>query len=103
VTDLDFKVAKRRRQPITFSLEGDDHEYSFKPPKTAAMVLPMLDSDSDLGAAKAAFDWLDQGLSKEDQDRISARLKDEDDDLDIATIEEVVEALTERVTGRPTT
>jgi hypothetical protein len=103
VSDLAFKVAKRRKDPVTFTLEGDDHEYTFVPPKTADMVLPMLDADDELGAAKAGFGWLDDGLSKEDQDRITARLKDHDDDLDISTLEDIIEALVERVSARPTT
>jgi len=103
VSDLAFKVAARRTEPITFSFEDDPHEYSFVPPKTASMVLPMLDADSDVGAAKAAFDWLDDGLSEEDQKRIADRLRDPKDNLDIPSVEEVVEALVERVSARPTT
>ena len=103
MADLSFKVAARRVDPITFDLGGDDHEYSFVPPKQADMVIPMLGADSDLVAAKAAFEWLDSGLSTEDQDRISARLKDPKDDLDIDTIEEVVTKLVEQVSARPTT
>jgi hypothetical protein len=103
MADLSFKVATRRVEPVTFDLSPDPHEYSFVPPKQADMVLPMLGAESDLVAAKAAFEWLDNGLSEEDQDRISKRLKDPKDDLDIDTIEEVVTALVEQVSGRPTT
>jgi len=103
VSDLSFKVAKRRTDAITFDLEGSAHVYSFVPPKQAAMILPMLDAESDLEAAKAAFEWLDTGLSQEDQDHLSGRLKDPKDDLDIDILEEVVSGLVERVSGRPTT
>lgn len=103
MADLSFKVAKRRKDAVTFDLEGSTRTYSFTPPKQADMVLPMLDADNDLDAAKAAFAWLDNGLSEEDREHISSRLKDPDDDLDIGTIEEVVSDLVEFVSGRPTT
>ena len=102
MSDISFKVAKRRKEVITFDLEGSDHQYEFTPPKQADMVLPMLDADSDLMAAKAAFEWLDNGLSEADQKHISDRLKDKEDDLDIDTIEEIVTSLVEHVSGRPT-
>lgn len=103
MSDLSFKVAQRRTDPITFDLEGDEHVYSFVPPKQADMVLPMLNAGDDMAAARAAFAWLDNGLSDEDQERITARLKDKDDNLDIDIIEEVVTGLVERVSARPTT
>ena len=103
MADLTFKVPKRNTEPVTFDLEGDKREYVFTPPKQADMVLPMLESENDLGAAKAAFAWLDEGLSKEDSDHITARLKNKDDDLDIDAIEEVVTGLVEHVSARPTT
>lgn len=104
MADLSFKVAIRRKDVITFDLGDDEHVYSFVPPKQADMVLPMLDADGDdLLAAKAAFSWLDDGMSEEDRAYLTARLKDKEDDLDIDTIEEVVTSLVERVSGHPTT
>ena len=71
MSDLTFRTARRRTEPITFTVEGDDYVYNFMPPKTAAMVLPMLDNaENGLMATKAAFEWLDKGLSPEDQERI---------------------------------
>lgn len=102
MADLEFKVAKKRRDPITFTLEGKKHEYTFDPPKQADMVLPMLDSDSDLDAAKAAFAWLDKGMSEEDRAHLTARLRDDSDDLDFEDLEAIVEGLVERQSGRPT-
>jgi hypothetical protein len=106
VSDLSFKVAARRRTPITFDLGGDDHVYTFLPPKQAGVFMPMLDAANDdaasMSAARAAFKWLDDGLGKEDQDHIEARLRDEDDDLDFDTLGEVINGLMEKVSGRPT-
>ena len=104
MTDLTFKVAKRRHVPITFTVEGDEHVYNFMAPKTASMVLPMMESaENGLLATKAALDWLDKGLSQEDQDRISNRLKDPEDDFDVEALEDVVLGLVEAVGARPTT
>ena len=109
MSDLSFKVAKRRAQPITFDLEGDDHVYTFTPPKQAGTAMPLIKSDMDiksdafgLAAARSTFKWLDDGLSDEDREHIEARLRDPKDDLDFDTLGEVVEALMERVTGKPT-
>lgn len=102
-TDLTFKVAPRRREAITFSIDGSQHVYTFQPPKQAALVMPVIDASDDLEAARATFAWLDQGLSEEDQDHLAARLRDPEDDLDTNVLEDIVESLVERVSGRPTT
>ncbi len=131
MADLEFDVAVRRSEPITFKLnkgsptallepgvesenEGesraevrglDDHEYVFNPPKTAVMIMPLMNGGdaSGLSLTRATFDWLGEGLSKEDNARLLARLRDVKDDLDTSTVEKVIEKLTERVAGRPTT
>lgn len=130
MADLEFEVAPRRREPITFKLGGDtavvraaegpsedfpegrdaergrdDHTYTFDPPKNAVMLMPLMDGSTGsvgLGLTKATFDWLGKGLSTEDNDHLLNRLRDEDDNLDISTVEKVIEALSERVAGRPT-
>jgi len=104
MADLSFRVATRRREVITFTLDGDEHEYKFNPPKVASMVMPLLEvKATDIDAARAAFDWLDRGMSQEDQDHLTARLRNEEDDLDFDIIEDIVEGLIEKVGGRPTT
>lgn len=99
MTKLSFTTAKRRVKPIVFELDGD--EYSFKPPKTAGVALATLDGD-DTTATKAVFDWLGAGLSDEQHDLLIGRLKDPKDDLDLDTLSEIVKALIEQVSGRPT-
>lgn len=104
MTDLSFKVAKRRTKPITFDIEGDDHIYKFTPPKTAEMVLPMMDAaDNEMLSSKAAFEWLDMGLSEDDAKRIEDRLRDPKDDFDILQLQDIVVGLVEMSGGRPTT
>jgi hypothetical protein len=104
---LQIKVAARRKEPIPFALEGSDHVYSFKPPKQAGVFMPLLlgdahDGDDDLDSTRATFKWLDKGLSKDDMGRIEARLRDPEDDLDFDSLAEVVKALMERASARPT-
>jgi hypothetical protein len=103
MSDLSFKVAKRDRTPITFEIDGDDHIYTFKPPKQAAMVLNVMAAMDDVGAARAAFGWLDKGMSEEDRAHLEARLRDEEDDIDFDVLEDIVTDLVEKVSGRPTT
>lgn len=115
MADLEFTVAKRRKQTITFTLgvePGDkvtkeaEHVYSFTPPKSALMMMPIIAPDggnSELGMTKATFDWLGSGLSEEDNERIKKRLRDPKDDLDVDTLSDVIKGLSEKVSGRPTT
>lgn len=103
MSDLSFKVGTRNKAPITFDIEGSDHQYTFVPPKQAEMVLPMLDNaDNELVAAKAAFEWLDKGMSQEDIAHMESRLRDPQDNFDIPHLEEIVTGLVERVGARPT-
>lgn len=106
MSDLSFKVAKRRRKPITFDLEGDDYEYSFSPPKQAGVFMPLFEGEDEIDeiqTSRAVFAWLDKGLSEEDRKHIEDRLRDEDDDLDFDTLGDVVKALMEKASGRPPT
>jgi hypothetical protein len=138
---MEFDVAKRRNEPITFKIGGDnallekgyskavavqgedrtedvevaevrgkdDHVYNFDPPKSAVMLMPILEVDTSNGTGsvgvdmtKATFDWLGQGLSTEDRERVIARLRDPKDDLDVDNLSSVVQGLSARVAGRPT-
>ena len=98
-----FTTARKRRDPITFTI--DDDEFEFDPPKLAGPVLALLDRDDDgdgRGALKANWDWLTEGLRSEDVERLRARLADPDDGLDIDTLAEVARWLAGQVSGRPT-
>lgn len=105
MADMEFAVAQRRKQPITFTLAGDDHEYMFTPPKTAVMLLPIIQSaeETQAGMLRASFEWLGDGLSEEDNLRIVARLKDDEDGFDIEDLGKVSQGLSEKVAARPTT
>jgi hypothetical protein len=87
----------------------DDHLYTFNPPKNAVMLMPILEVDASgsgntgVDMTKATFDWLGQGLSTEDRERVIARLRDPGDDLDVDGLSDVVQGLSAKVAGRPTT
>lgn len=103
---LEFKVAKRRKDVLPFSLEGDDHVYQFVPPKQAKIFMGLLEGEGgsdQANMARSVFDWLGAGLGEDEVNVIIARLKDDDDDLDIDTLTDVITGLTEAIAARPTT
>jgi hypothetical protein len=105
-SDLAFSVPKRRKKPMTFTIEGDEHEYTFKAPKQAGVFMGLFDGDDEvdeMAMSRAVFEWLDKGLSEDDQKHIEDRLRDEDDDLDFDTLGDIVKALMEKSAGRPPT
>ena len=99
---LEFKTAKRRIDPINFTLDG--RAMTFIPPKSAVMVLPVIDNAADETAIlRATFDWLGEGLGEDDIAFLLNRLRDKEDDLDIDGLGEIVQGLGEEIAGRPTT
>lgn len=98
-----FTTAKRRAKPITFTLDGEDYE--FTPPKRAAAVVDLVLSGQEangLATTRVAFDWISAGLPEEQNDRLVERLKDPEDDFDIENLENLLEWLRKRSEGRPT-
>lgn len=93
---LEFTTAKRRSEPIKFSLDG--REFTFTPTKLAGPLLDALSS----GDNGSMLDWFAQGLSDEDEAFIVGRMRDPGDDLDVDDIGKIVESLVEQVVGRPT-
>lgn len=103
---LEFKTAKKRAsdraKPITFTLDGD--EYTFTPPKAAVLAISAISGDDDpTEQIKGMFDWLGNGMAQDQQDRLLARLRDPDDDLDLEDLSNVFQGLVEAAYGRPTT
>lgn len=113
--DFDFSVKRRRVQPISFRIGGmtsegtkDEHVYVFTPPKGAVMLDPVINpvpgTNTEVELTKATFDWLGEGLSEADNDRIKARLRDRQDDLDASDLEDIIRSITKKLGGgRPTT
>ena len=111
--DMAFSVKKRKVTPITFSLGGrrgdgteDPYIYEFRAPKGVVAAMGLVEKNAKFTEAEAMqglFNWLNEGLTDEEADRIVARLKDPGDDLDISDLTDVVQALQERAAGRPST
>lgn len=96
-----FTSSNARRKTISFELDGE--EFDFRPPKLAGIALDILQGESEEGqtAARAAFDWLSDGLPEEQSDRLVARLRDSDDPLDLPDLVEIIRWLVGKVAGRP--
>lgn len=101
---LAYKTAKRKSGPIEFSIDGDD--YVFTPPKTASMMLPVIEQDDtdDMGlmALKVQYDWIEAGLPEEQAERIKSRLKNPKDDFDSSDLENISKWIMKQINGRPT-
>ena len=124
-----FKIAVQRRndEPIAFDLGGE--VYHFAPPKESAemMALRTMDIEAiangmrlgddgidptnpdhlDIVSAsvnyqKHQYDWLEAGLSAEEAQRIEERLRDQQDGLTPAHLDEAMSKLQEVIAGRPT-
>jgi hypothetical protein len=100
MADLVFNsaVARANGKAITFTL--DERKYKFHPPKTAAIFMSADDSPGE--RVRVQLNWLSAGLSEEDAKTIHDRLMDFDDPLTPGTLLEVVGALIEEASGRPT-
>jgi hypothetical protein len=100
------------RKPVTFHLaiaDGEDEVYTFTPPKTSGQLLDVLDPDDEddgnaqLTTARANWQWFKRGLPPDEYDRLVARLRDPDDDLDDVTVAEIIRYLMGRDAKRPPT
>jgi hypothetical protein len=98
---LEFTIAARRKDPIKFKVSGNDHVYTFNPPKTATMILDIYEDENQ--GLKAMMDWLGEGLSDEDEAHLEARLRDPEDDVDFPDLRDMIKSFIEKsATGRPT-
>lgn len=97
---LEFTTAKKRKEPIHFVLDGEAYEYT--PQKSADTFLSAVDGD-EMGIVRNNFDWLSNGLSDEQAQRLIDRLKDPEDDFDVDDLGNLVTGLQEQIAGRPTT
>lgn len=96
---LEFKTAKKRRDPIPFTIDGDS--YTFTPPQTGRIAVAMMSGDEN-EMIKETFDWLSNGLPEEQTKRLMDRLRDPDDEFDMEDLTQLVQGLQQEVTGRPT-
>lgn len=106
---IDIPVEPRERRRLTFNVGGEI--YAFRVPKLYGLmdaVAKIQDGAGQGGTAEAAMfgkieAWLFDALDPEDAGRIRARLRDEDDDLDIehlvALFQELVKAASKAPSG----
>lgn len=98
-------ITSEKRQGIPVNLVGV--KYAARPPKS--MIALRLAQDAQKAgndpeaSIKALTKWLGMTFGKKDTSSILARLEDPDDDLDINHIAELMEKVTEAVSGNPTT
>lgn len=97
---LEFTTAKRRTEPIPFTLDGE--KFEFIPQKQAGIALALADGDQT-ELMRQMFDWLSDGLPEAQAQHIIDRLKDPADDLDIDQLGDIIGKLQDEIAGRPTT
>lgn len=93
------------REPIPAQLVG--REYLVTPPKsTLAMALAtrVREAGDDVQKMRDELNaWIAKAFGPRQSEEVIARLDDADDDLDLPHIYRLMRALTESVTGDPTT
>lgn len=97
-----FQTSVSRRKRVSFELDG--REFEFTPPKVAGIALGIFQADTEEGeqsAAKAAFDWLQDGLDEDDAEFLVGRLKDNSDPLDLPDVVEIIRWLVGKASARP--
>lgn len=101
---LDYTTKKRKKIVIEFKIDGED--YHFTAPKSAGMVLPVLKekiTNAGLTSLQAEFNWLNDGLPKQEAARLLKKLEDPEDDFDWPDLENVTAWVMKQVNkGRPT-
>lgn len=112
---FDTKPAKGSKkppkaEPIEFELDGET--FTFDPPDSNLLILSAVQASAgarqtaspmaQLGAIKAMLDYFDAGLSDLQADRIKDRLYDPKDPLTVIRLSEMVAALVEEQSERPT-
>jgi len=106
-----FTPSARTRKTIEFAValpDGTEETYHFDAPKVAGAMMPILDPGSaddemaGLSMTQATWAWLKSGLPADEYERLTARLSDEDDDLDVPDVISMVKWLLSQVSERPT-
>lgn len=107
MVDIEVTTTPRVTKPMTFSIQGgedpvtgENHTYTFKPPKVAPIILDMYESPDDM--VKILFDWLGEGMSEEDNNILLGRLRDPEDDFEIYSLRQLLDGIIAKVSGRPT-
>lgn len=89
-----FTTSAKARTAIDFEI--DEVPFKFTPPKSAAMIMPVLDGGGDdMSFIRAGLDWIKEGLEDDKYALLVDRLKDPKDDYDIEEFQDLIEWLVE--------
>lgn len=105
-----FRLPEQTRTVVEFAIErpdGDPDLFHFTPGKQAAQFLDVIDAEDDdeggkVAAAQGNWAWFRNGLPGDEYDRLVARLRDDDDPLDVDQIAEIISWLMGKAAKRPT-
>lgn len=102
----EFTTKERERQTVEFVLDGET--YSFTPPKRAELIMSVVSASgldrptTEADSVRDLLNWLGEGLGENQADRLMERLRDPDDDFDLAQINEIARYLLGQSSNRPT-
>lgn len=101
-----FKTKTREKQVIEFELDGET--FKFTPPKRAELIMSVVSSvgldgrSTEADSVRDLLNWIGDGLSEEQRDRLLARLRDDEDDFDLDQVNEIARYLLGQSSNRPT-
>lgn len=101
-----FETKVREKQVIEFDLDGE--MFRFTPPKRAQLIASVVGSvgldksTSDSDSVKDLLNWIGEGLSDEQGERLLDRLNDPKDDFDLDQVNEIARYLLGQTANRPT-
>jgi hypothetical protein len=102
----EFTTKERERKVVEFILDGET--FVFTAPKRAELIMSVvsnvgLDAKSnDSDSVRDLLNWLGDGLSEEQSNKLLDRLKDPDDDFDLEQVNEIARYLLGQASNRPT-
>ena len=102
----EFTTKERERTPIEFVLDGET--FKFTPPKRSGLIISVVSKTgldgraSDADSVRDLLNWIGDGLSDEQAERLLERLRDPDDDFDLENVNEIARYLLGQSSNRPT-
>jgi hypothetical protein len=101
-----FETKAREKQVVEFELDGET--FRFTPPKRAELIMSVVSSvgldgrATETDSVRDLLNWIGEGLSEEQSERILGRLRDQDDDFDLEQLNEIARYLLGQSSNRPT-
>jgi hypothetical protein len=101
-----FTTKPREVTPIEFELDGDI--YTFTPPKRSELVMSVITSVgltrplTEGESLRDLLNWFSEGLGEEQNEKITARLADPEDDFDLPEVTAMARWLVGETSNRPT-